>query len=155
MKKRISNHDLFIEIAESVSKRSTCCRLNVWCVIVKDWMIIWTWYNWVCKWEVHCIDKEWWCSLVDWHCTAIHSEENAIINCAFNWISTNWADIYCTHIPCDKCTMRLINAGVKNIYYKNEYRTWEKKFKSNLINVFQIYQDDYLTEQEELCKWLF
>lgn len=121
----------FMEIAYVISKMSTCKRAQVWCVIIKDWMILWTWYNWNARWEEHCIDI--WCKMIDWHCSSIHSEENAIINCAYNWVSTKWASIYCTHIPCDKCSRRLVNAWIEQVRYDNDYRTEEKVFTSDLI----------------------
>lgn len=130
----IKKHLYFMEIAKVTSTMSTCCRAQVWCVVVKDWMILGTWYNWNARWERHC--NEWWCYMIDWHCTAIHSEENAIINCAYNWVSTKWATIYCTHIPCDRCMRRLINAWIEEVYYLHEYRSDEKKFvPNNMISV--------------------
>jgi dCMP deaminase len=58
----------------------------------------------------------------DGHCTlAIHAEENAIIQCARTGISSVGTAVYSTHLPCIKCSLRLIQAGVHKIMYESEY----------------------------------
>lgn len=113
--------EYYMQIAELASSRWTCCRAKVWAVIVKSWVIVSTWYNWKARWEEHC---DWWKScLVDWHCyVALHAEENAIIAASRTWVALEWAMIYCTHKPCDQCSRRIINAGITQIIYKNEYK---------------------------------
>jgi dCMP deaminase len=48
----------------------------------------------------------------------IHAEENAILNCPFSLHNTK---IYITHKPCHKCLIRLKQAGIKQVYYANDY----------------------------------
>jgi len=48
----------------------------------------------------------------------IHAEENSLLNCPFE---TNGTKIYVTHQPCHKCLIRMLQAGIKEVYYLNEY----------------------------------
>jgi dCMP deaminase len=59
----------------------------------------------------------------DGHCIAtIHAEMNALLYCAKEGISVKGCSAYITHFPCLNCTKALIQAGIKNIYYQNDYR---------------------------------
>lgn len=48
----------------------------------------------------------------------IHSEQNALLNCPFQ---TRGCKIYVTHQPCHRCLIHLINAGIREVYYKHSY----------------------------------
>lgn len=48
----------------------------------------------------------------------VHAELNAILNAPFD---TRGATIYCTHQPCHRCLVHLINAGVVRIVYRQPY----------------------------------
>ena len=62
----------------------------------------------------------------DGHCIAtIHAEINALLYCAKEGISVKNSTAYVTHFPCLNCTKALIQAGIKKIYYKNDYRVDE------------------------------
>lgn len=51
----------------------------------------------------------------------VHSEENAVINCAREGISTLGSTLYtCAH-PCAGCAKILINAGVSNIVLHKQF----------------------------------
>lgn len=71
------------------------------------------------------------------HKRVIHAEENAIINCPFDTVGCS---IYVTFKPCHKCLPRLINAGIKNVYYKNTYQG-EKELE--LVKEYQEYFDNF------------
>lgn len=61
------------------------------------------------------------------HCVrTIHSEQNAIINCARNGISTLGATMYCTMVPCKICAMIIIQAGIVEVIAKNAYQKDKK-----------------------------
>lgn len=55
---------------------------------------------------------------------AVHSEENAILNCPFD---VNGCKIYVTLQPCHRCLIRLLNAGIKEVYYLSDYANLEHK----------------------------
>lgn len=104
-----------------LSLRSTCERLMVGATIVRDKRIIAGGYNGSIAGGDHCIDKG--CYVIDNHCVrTIHAEMNAIIQCAKFGVQTSGAEIYVTHFPCLQCTKGLIQAGIKTIYYAEDYK---------------------------------
>ena len=126
MWKRISRKSYYMKLALIAAERSSCSRANVWAIIIKDWIIVTTWYNGAAKWEVDCLTQG--CLLQNWHCIrTIHAEENAIINCAKNWISTKWTEIFVTHRPCDLCARKIINAWIKKVYFYYDYKIYNEK----------------------------
>lgn len=46
---------------------------------------------------------------------------NALLQCAKQGVSTEGATIYVTHFPCLNCTKSIIQAGIKTIYYAQDY----------------------------------
>lgn len=50
-----------------------------------------------------------------------HSETNCLAQAAKYGIPVNGMVMYCTHKPCIDCTKLLINAGIKTVYYLNDY----------------------------------
>ncbi|MDI1879844.1 deaminase, partial [Staphylococcus aureus] len=55
----------------------------------------------------------------------IHAEMNALLQCAKQGVSTEGATIYVTHFPCLNCTKSIIQAGIKRIYYAEDYHNHE------------------------------
>ena len=53
----------------------------------------------------------------------IHSEANAISQLASSTESGVGASIICTHSPCLQCAKIIYSSGIKELYYKNEYRS--------------------------------
>ncbi len=111
-----------MEITEIVASRSTCDRALVGCVLVnRDHRIVSTGYNGSVAGNPHCDDVGH--TMRDGHCIAtIHAEMNAILYCAKEGISTKGTICYVTHFPCLNCTKALIQAGISEIVYKNDYR---------------------------------
>ncbi|WP_422485597.1 deoxycytidylate deaminase [Gudongella sp. DL1XJH-153] len=125
MSRRMSWNKYFMEITELVASRSTCDRAWVGCVIVNDSnRIVSTGYNGSVSGNPHCDDVGH--TMRDGHCIAtIHAEMNALLYCAKEGIPVNKCVAYVTHFPCLNCTKSLIQAGIKKIYYKNDYRVDE------------------------------
>lgn len=118
---RLSWQDYFMANAELISKRSTCDRAFVGAVLVKDNRIIATGYNGGVAATDNC--NEVGHKMDEGHCIrTVHAEMNALIQCAKEGISTNNTEIYVTHFPCINCTKALLQAGVKKITYKANYR---------------------------------
>ena len=118
----------FMEIAQIVSKRSTCLRRAVGAVLVKDKQILATGYNGTPKGLPHC--EEVGCLREQLHvpsgqmhelCRGIHAEQNSVIQAAVNGVSISGSTLYCTHQPCVVCSKILINAGINRIVYANPY----------------------------------
>ena len=114
---RLSWDDYFMSIAFLISSRSTCDRLHVGCVLVKDTRIISVGYNGFLPKLPHksCIR--------DGHEQAtVHSEQNAITDCAKRGVPTENAIAYITHYPCINCCKILCAAGIKKIFYHSDYK---------------------------------
>jgi dCMP deaminase len=119
---RISWNEYFMSVAELVSRRSSCKKLNVGCVLVKDKRIISTGYNGHLPGQPHVS------MIVDNHELAtVHAEQNAICDCSSRGISTKDAIAYITHLPCIYCFKILVASGIKHIIYKEEYKKWDWK----------------------------
>ena len=121
---RISWDEYFMAQSHLLSLRSTCSRLSVGATIVKDKRIVSGGYNGSIKGVEHCIDVG--CKVVEGHCVrTIHAEINAILQCSRFGVGTEGATIYVTHFPCLNCTKSIIQAGIKEICYANDYRNNE------------------------------
>lgn len=140
-KDRLTWDEYFMNLAITVSERGTCDRAYVGCVIVnEDNRIVTTGYNGSIKGNPHCDDIGH--TMRDGHCIAtIHAEMNALLYCAKEGISVNGCKAYVTHFPCLNCTKSLIQAGIKQIYYKEAYRVDEyaiELLKRNKISYEKI-----------------
>lgn len=134
--KRPDWDDYFMSIAYLTSSRSSCDRLHVGCVIVKDNYIIGTGYNGFIAGSPH---KS---IVIDNHEQAtVHSEQNAIANCARRGISVNDSTIYITHFPCINCFKIICASGIKEIKYSEDYKNSEvvkELLKSNNIVIKKL-----------------
>jgi len=118
---RISWHQYFMAQSHILALRSTCTRLTVGATIVRDKRIIAGGYNGSIAGGDHCIDNG--CYVIDNHCIrTIHAEMNALLQCAKFGVPTAGAEIYVTHFPCLQCCKALIQAGIKAVYYAENYK---------------------------------
>jgi dCMP deaminase len=117
---RIEWDDYFMSIALLASQRSPCKRLNVGSVIVKDMRMISMGYNGFIPGAPH-ISR-----VKDNHeQSIIHSEINAITDCAKRGASLSGAKIYVTHYPCLNCFRSIAASNIKEIVYLNDYKNDE------------------------------
>ena len=118
--KRIPWNQYFMLLAVLLSLISTCERLSVGAILVRDKRVIAGGYNGAVSGDDHCIDVG--CYVVDGHCLrTIHAEMNAVLQCSKFGIPTDGAEIYVTDFPCLQCTKSLLQAGIKKIYYMRNY----------------------------------
>ena len=111
----------FMGIAEHVATRATCDRKHVGAVIVKGKEILATGYNGSMPGAPHCDDAGH--LMIAGHCVrTVHAEINAIAQAAKHGCQISGADIYVTAHPCWNCFKVIVNSGIKNIFYKEEYR---------------------------------
>ncbi len=117
---RPSWNEYFKEIVNVTSKRSSCERLNVGCLLVKDNRIISQGYN---GFLPGCEHK----SIVrnNHEQATVHAEQNAICDCAKRGVSSKDTICYVTHYPCIICTRLLLASGIKEIKYINDYKNDE------------------------------
>lgn len=118
---RISWDQYFMAQSHLLALRSTCTRLTVGATIVRDNRIIAGGYNGSIAGGTHCIDEG--CYVIDHHCVrTIHAEMNAILQCAKFGVPTANSEIYVTHFPCLQCSKSIIQAGIKAVYYAEDYK---------------------------------
>jgi dCMP deaminase len=120
--------EYFMDIADLVAKRSTCLRRQVGAVAVKDKRILATGYNGVPSGIPHCLDvgclrEQEGIPSGERHelCRGIHAEQNVIIQAAYSGVAIQGASLYCTNLPCLICSKMLINAGIREIFYRQGY----------------------------------
>src|SRR5699024_3590762 len=146
---RISWKQYFMAQSYLVAQRSTCTRLMVGAVIVRNNRIIASGYNGSVADGTHCIDEG--CYVVDNHCIrTVHAEANALLQCARFGIATENTEIYVTHFPCVHCCKQLIQAGIKSVYYAADYRNHDlavKLFKEANIKTEQVQLKDLIIEK--------
>ena len=111
-KTRLEWDDYFMAIALLASCRSACSRLHVGSVIVKSNRIVSIGYNGYICGAPHISH------MLDGHEQAIiHSEINAISDCAKRGVSLDNSTIYITHYPCINCFKSIASCGIKIIKY--------------------------------------
>lgn len=134
MKDRVSKTNYYLDIARTVSERSTCLRRRYGAIIVKNDIIISTGYNGAPRGRANC------CEMGECYreklqiprgeryelCRSVHSEANAII--AASRESMLGSDLYlCCTDPesgdviggvdsCMMCKRMIINAGIARVY---------------------------------------
>ena len=107
-------------MVEITATRSSCKKLQVGCILVKDNRIISQGYNGYLSGAPH---KQ---LIRDGHeVGTIHAEQNALCDCAKRGVSCDNAEAYITHYPCLNCMKLLTASGIKKIYYINDYNNDE------------------------------
>ena len=129
---RKSIHEYYLEMAELVSSRATSPHRNVGAVFVIDTRVIATGYNGSPRGFPH--EKDVGCPREELKekgeiksgeryelCTEVHAEINCIIQCALYGVSCEGATLYCSTIPCKLCARALVNAKIKEVYFKDHF----------------------------------
>ena len=144
----------YLDIAASVSERSTCLRRHYGCVIVKNDEIISTGYNGAPRGRKNCDDLGF-CYREQMDiprgeryelCRSVHAEQNAIISTSRNELID--ADLYMVGInaktgeiepkatSCMMCKRVVINSGIKRVIVR------EPDNKYTIYNVEDWISDD-------------
>lgn len=112
----------YMDVAERFAQLSSAKRLQVGAIVVKDDRIISIGYNgmpsgWdnVCEIEV--------VSGLKTKPEVLHAETNAISKLARSTEAGEGATMFCTHAPCIDCAKLIYQSGIKQVYYKHEYRS--------------------------------
>jgi len=123
----------FMDIAHVVARRGNCIRRKVAAIIVRDQRIISTGYNGTPRGVRNCCEGG--CercagdapSGADLgECICSHAEENAIVQAAYHGISVRDGTIYSTLNPCLLCAKMIVNAGITEVVYDEEYKFSEQ-----------------------------
>ena len=124
--------DAYIDIAHRVAELSYARRLKVGAVIVKDDVITYGYNGMPSGWDNNCEDES--VELYSGHEGAIHrtvlktkpevlhAESNAVSKMARSTVGANGADMFITHSPCIDCAKLIFQAGVKRVFYSEDYR---------------------------------
>jgi len=145
MKEKFINAHM--KAAEVYAELSTAKRLQVGCVIVKDNTIIGIGYNGMPSgWDNNCEDVEY---ILKEECRqsdrfmmhngytesahgwsrlhskkeVLHAETNAIAKVSRSTNSSESASLFVTHAPCLDCAKIIHQAGIKEVYYRHNYRS--------------------------------
>ncbi len=108
----------YMEMAQVWAKNSYCKRRQVGALLVKDRMIISDGYNGtpsgfenICEDETGATKPY-----------VLHAEANAITKVAKSGNNSLGATLYVTAAPCIECSKLIIQAGIKRVVYRDEYR---------------------------------
>ena len=118
----------FMDIAHVVARRGNCIRRQVAAVIVMKDRLISTGYNGTPRGVTNCYEGGCARCASDTpsgsnlgECICSHAEENAITQAACHGISIEGAVLYCTLSPCLMCAKMIINGGLTEVIYEDEY----------------------------------
>lgn len=133
-------NDIYMSMCETLSKRSTCLRLQTAAILVKENVIVSVGYNGVPSKQEHCC--EYWRNnnpyptleelresdyfYTEHHTWStineIHGEMNAILFAGKNGISLQESTLYTLYSPCIQCAKAILTSGIKRVYYKHTYK---------------------------------
>lgn len=130
-RERISRDEMFSQICQVVAQRSTCLRSQVGALIVKDGRIVSMGYNGPVSGMPACENispfgkeeeiKQRMC--MGPGCTrSCHAETNAIAFAARSGVAVEGCTMYCTMSPCINCAKVIVNSGIREVRYLEEYR---------------------------------
>lgn len=110
--------DKYMQMAEIWAGNSYCKRRKVGALIVKDRMIISDGFNGTPSgFENICEDEN---GVTKPY--VLHAEANAISKVAQSGNSSAGSTLYVTASPCIECAKLIIQAGIRRVVYRDEYR---------------------------------
>jgi len=109
-------NNIWRDFVVSISKRSPDPKFQVGAVIVTEdnTQVLALGYNGDHKGGPNCRD-----SMDHGQSGFIHAEVNALIKMDYN--NPKRKKMYLTHVPCPVCAKSIINAGINEVYYLNNY----------------------------------
>jgi dCMP deaminase len=145
---RIPVEIIYMQMAYQTAKLSYAHRRRVGCIIVKDEQIVSYGYNGTPHgFDNRCeeddiryyenpdfaieLEEEHGYTCENGCCTkkdaitkreVLHAESNAITKLAKSTMTSDGADLYTTTAPCFDCAKLIIQAGIKRVYYSEDYR---------------------------------
>ena len=128
MTDRLELNEAYMQMAEIWAKRSYATRSKVGALIIKDKQIISDGYNGMPAGfpndEVEYYeDAGMMGGALTTNPLVLHAEANAILKCAKNGgISSEGSTLYVTMTPCLQCCKLIIQAGIKQVFYREAYR---------------------------------
>ncbi len=125
---RPSWDDYFMSITAAVAARTTCRRQKVGAVLVREKRLLTTGYNGAPTGFRHCLEQGCLREQAGIQsgqrqelCRGLHAEQNALLQAALHGVSVKGAVLYSTLEPCITCAKMLINAGIREVVYRDQY----------------------------------
>jgi dCMP deaminase len=112
---------MYLEMAETLGKRSYATRKKVGCLVVKDTHIIAEGMNGTPKGFDNCCEYSDHVGHIYTKGEVLHAEENALAKLARSTNSSLGADLYVTLAPCFQCAKMIIACGIKRVVYSEKY----------------------------------
>jgi dCMP deaminase len=146
---RLPIEKIYMQVAYQFAKLSYAERRKVGSVIVKDEQIVSFGYNGTphgfdnsCE-EINYPEYGYREGVDGYEVTkpeVLHAESNALAKLAKSTMSSDGADLYVTMSPCYQCSKLIIQSGIKNVFYSEDYRDTKgldllKKAKISLTKV--------------------
>ena len=159
---RIDKINYYLDIAKAVAQRGTCLRRNFGAIIVKNDEIIATGYTGAPRGRCNCSDLGK-CMRQELNiprgeryemCRSVHAEQNAIISASRNEMigatlylcgkEKSTGEIVENAMPCSMCKRMIINAGINDVYIRDD----KNKFRHYMVSEW-IENDDSLGIKED------
>ena len=120
--------DLYMDWAKRTAQLSHAKRLHVGAVIVKDDTMISYGYNGMpAGWDNDCeytVDDAMGYDTGKTKPEVLHAERNALDKLAKRGgVGGADASMFITHAPCLECAKSIYGAGIKNVYFRQQYRS--------------------------------
>ena len=123
---------LYSDIVGLLAKFSNAEKIQVGALLLRDKRIIATGYNGQPHGQPHKAVH------VDGHdVSTIHAEMNCIMFAAKHGIKIDGCEMFCSYFPCANCIKMLYQAGIKKLYYINDYTNGENIYK-DLIEIRKV-----------------
>ena len=140
----LPDDSFWMKWARDIAQRSTCSKIKVGSVLVKDHRLLGVGYNGTPSGHENCCDhyksktftnNE--AFLAD-HAKfseryELHSEQNCIIDTLKRGVNVDGATLYTTWSPCAACAKVIIMAGIKRVVYVNEYKREPLEFLAQYV----------------------
>ncbi|KAI0756751.1 cytidine deaminase-like protein [Daedaleopsis nitida] len=115
----------FMQLASLASQRSNCMKRRVGAILVRNKRVVSTGYNGTPRGLTNC--NEGGCvrcnsaSESSDECLCLHAEENALLEAGRERVG-DAAVLYCNTCPCLKCTIKIIQTGIREVVYNLSYK---------------------------------
>ncbi|CCH58929.1 hypothetical protein TBLA_0B00860 [Henningerozyma blattae CBS 6284] len=123
----------FMKLATLAASRANCMKRRVGCVIVRDYRVIATGYNGTPRHLKNCFNGG--CPRCNdgnsknlETCLCLHAEENALLEAGRDRVGPN-AILYCDTCPCLTCSVKIVQIGIKEVVYSQNYSMDAHSFK--------------------------
>ena len=127
---RPSMKETYMLMALAAALRSVCIHYKVGVVLAKGKMPLCIGYNGPVRGEPHCESASVGCAKMEngaklpsgsGKCRGAHAEINAISNAANLGVKIEGSSLYSTIRPCWECSKHIINAGIEEVVYLDDY----------------------------------